>query len=449
MSYQQSPIATESSEREAVEKSSFKTVPNIVEDGTQLWEDIKAQTGFGSYSDYANTYAEREARSDLDLLKYWLQDTAEDFVNTCFIIDMLAPKDSTPGLSTRCRTSSGLELLAALLQPPEHVRATVVIWDIDRSRFIDRVPEISRGLLNVLGLGLRINPQFFLALVEALRPPQQSHHVMNAVETRPLRSSHVKIGIAVATFVHHYPFDQPATPPIILIAGELDLGEDVSIGDVLGLGQRANFTCIAEQSVYDSPTFTYPSQLSQSASPVTSRRVDLKSAWLRIYKQTFSALALNDPRITSCTATIVTGALVPLLYMDCLKVRAQFLLLRRKFMAFQAAMARNVNSQEEQDETPASIRHDRFWLRRSVEDSENAMSHFERYISAQDADYLCRSSAIFKIKEEMGDIHIEARRLDAEIRDYLQLIVGDLSLEESIRSIELSNQQILEGKRGL
>ena len=77
------------------------------------------------------------------------------------------------------------------------------------------------------------------------------------------------------------------------------------------------------------------------------------------------------------------------------------------------------------------------------------MSHFERFISLEAANYLPESSAYLKIKRETSQIHNEARHLDTEVRDYLQLIVGSLSLEESRKSIELSNHQLQEGKRGL
>lgn len=42
----------------------------------------------------------------------------------------------------------------------------------------------------------------------------------------------------------------------------------------------------------------------------------------------------------------------------------------------------------------------------------------------------------------------EARRFESELRDYLQLEGSRLALEESKKSIELSNYQIQEGKRG-
>ncbi len=42
-----------------------------------------------------------------------------------------------------------------------------------------------------------------------------------------------------------------------------------------------------------------------------------------------------------------------------------------------------------------------------------------------------------------------AKRLEAEVRDYMQLVVGVLSIEESRKSIQLSNTQLNEGKKGL
>ena len=52
-----------------------------------------------------------------------------------------------------------------------------------------------------------------------------------------------------------------------------------------------------------------------------------------------------------------------------------------------------------------------------------------------------------QIKEERSSIAEEASRLEAEIRDYLQLEGSRLALLESKRSIELSNYQIYEAKR--
>ena len=66
--------------------------------------------------------------------------------------------------------------------------------------------------------------------------------------------------------------------------------------------------------------------------------------------------------------------------------------------------------------------------------------------------YICTmalQSVVFRNTRTDHDALIsEARRLEAEIRDYLQFEVGDLSLRESKKSIELSVSQIQEAKRG-
>lgn len=52
------------------------------------------------------------------------------------------------------------------------------------------------------------------------------------------------------------------------------------------------------------------------------------------------------------------------------------------------------------------------------------------------------------IEQYWKDAVNSAHRLELEIRDYMQL-VGGLSINESRKSIELSNVQIQEGKQGL
>lgn len=52
------------------------------------------------------------------------------------------------------------------------------------------------------------------------------------------------------------------------------------------------------------------------------------------------------------------------------------------------------------------------------------------------------------IKADWTILLDEERRFESDVRDYLQLQVGNLALEESRRSIELVNSQIQEAKSG-
>ena len=462
MNGQQSPVAPESSRSEAVAESLSEPEPNTVEDGNRLWRNIQAQTGFNSYGEYVQAYKEREDRSDLEVLKRWIGlATKSHAYNICSIIDVLAHEDSLPQLSIRYHSEPGYELLAALRQPPKHVCIQVLIWSIP-------ILEISSMVLDMVGLGLRIDPQFVLALIKTLRCNQQAGDSVEidsfheAIDNRPLRRNHVVIDHAVATFVGQYPFDMPAAAPIILIAGDISLQDKSDlvllsqlrdgISDVdfrRAVEQKWDFINVASQSVNESPPFTNPSPRGNSPSVHLTLPWVAEGKWGALYKESFNAFAGYNPKFTSCTAAIIAGVLMPMLEMNCFKIKAQSIRLRQRFLALQGRMDKENPNHQLVNYASSELHRARFLLRRSVESSDDDMSHFERYISAEDANYLPESSAYLKIKQESDWIHNEARRLDIEVRDYLQLVVGNLSLEESRKSIEVSNQQILEGKRGL
>ena len=431
MSDQQSPVAPESSKSEAVEESSSEAKPYTDEDGKQLWKDIQAQTGFDSYSAYLRAYMESEDRTDLKLLWDWIDNGAYSHTGDSFtIFDVSAHEDSPPKMAKCYRSSSVFELLAALYQPREHVRVQVVVWKISS--------YVSHNLLDTLGLGLRIDPQFFLAMIDTLIL-KEWQHFDPVVESRPPRPSHVVVGRAFATFVRQFPLYKPVAAPIILIA--CNLYSDMT------LRQLIDVRCVADQGINHPPPFTVPSHPLEDNKTQVEDRYDAE--WLHVYRETFTTLAGSNPGIFSSTAAIIAGVLMPLLQMNGFKIRAQFFRLRQSFLSLQAAMDRDSGDHQAVDHISSKLHRERFWLRRSVEDSDDDMSHFERYISVEDPNYLPESSAYLKIKQETSQIHNEARRLDTEVRDYLQLVVGNLALEESRKSIELSNQQILEGKRGL
>ena len=434
MSYQRSPVAPESSRSEANEEPSSEAKKDNDEDGAHLWKDIQVQTGFDSYKDYVAAYMAREDRSDLELLWRSMPNLDTPSANSiCSIVDVLAPEDSPPTLSMRCVSRSGFELLTALRQPSKHVHVRVVFWQMWH--------YTPNRLMDILGLGLRIDPQVFLALMGTLKGLEQLSGFDEAVETRPFRPSHVLIDRAVATFVRHCPFNKPAAPPIILIVGEI-------YDDFMEPGNLGHLTCVTDQRINRSPPFVNPSQ-GIELPPAIKNLKRCQQRWLQRYERIFRAVAVDSPGITSCTATIITSVLIPLLQRNCIKTRAQFLRLRQIFLAHEAATNMDNTRNQSVNHTSSNLHQERFRLRRSVEDSDDCMNHFERYISAEDANYLPKSPAYLQIKQERDQIHDEARRLDTEVRDYLQLVVGNLSLEESRKSIELSNQQILEGKRGL
>ena len=70
------------------------------------------------------------------------------------------------------------------------------------------------------------------------------------------------------------------------------------------------------------------------------------------------------------------------------------------------------------------------------------VSNFASYDASNDID-------MRRLTRDFKHVLEEARRLDLEMRDFIQLIVSNASLEESKRSVELADLQIEASKRGL
>ena len=87
-------------------------------------------------------------------------------------------------------------------------------------------------------------------------------------------------------------------------------------------------------------------------------------------------------------------------------------------------------------------------LRRTIEVNETLLCQFSRYLGFEAQSDLSKQPSYVAIVAELRSLIAEARRLDAEVRDFKQIQVGDLALKESHKSIELSNAQIREAKSG-
>ena len=92
----------------------------------------------------------------------------------------------------------------------------------------------------------------------------------------------------------------------------------------------------------------------------------------------------------------------------------------------------------------------RYELRRMVTKSEDLdYSHqLPNFIQSLMPCNKFQGEQLIEFDNQLQQAHLEAHRLETEIRDYLQLQNGELALQESRKSIELSNSQIEEAKRG-
>ena len=90
----------------------------------------------------------------------------------------------------------------------------------------------------------------------------------------------------------------------------------------------------------------------------------------------------------------------------------------------------------------------RKYLGRQIIEFEHSTNSYERYLPVQISTKLTDNEAVGTFKRNAMVYLHDARSVEAEIRDLLQIQVGSLALQESQKSIQLSTLQIEEYKRG-
>lgn len=131
---------------------------------SKVRKELEKKTGFASYKAYLEAlccdpmYA---GRSYIDILVNCFgahDDTGE---HGCAppgidIVDVSYEDRSCVGVSLRCEDLSASEISVALCHPPPNTRAQVVLWSIN-----DYARRDIEDFLNVLGVGLGLDPWFF------------------------------------------------------------------------------------------------------------------------------------------------------------------------------------------------------------------------------------------------------------------------------------------------
>ncbi len=128
------------------------------DENARLWEDLKAETGYASYSAYLEAYEDdhpllwfmKEALRDI------IANTAPSDDHGCAIFDVQDEDSTRCKLTLRCSSTSGTNILSALRQPPPRTRFGIVLWDST---------SLTEGMLNALGSGLKIQSHFFYAFL--------------------------------------------------------------------------------------------------------------------------------------------------------------------------------------------------------------------------------------------------------------------------------------------
>ena len=398
----------------------------------QVWKEIEAETGFASCADYLDFY--KDVRPDFKHLLERYRNSPEDSVaiqnafgaDESVIYDLSKQENLPVDLSLRRHCHSGTELIQALREPPSNVCLQLVLWVWDGDLF-------NQEMTDALVLGLKLDPQFLRDLDSVNRG--QRPRAPNGFQASQIKDT-VGNGIAAILSQNFMPEDVNAVPVLLVAINDHLPSDGIPLEEVFLAGGDKGIPRIKR------------SALGESNAVVVTEGDGLKQIgqiYAKIVEDFIVQRRFATPTRAPTQAFLLLAATLPLLDAEAYRMRRilnevksnYYIIIENESDDFQLYSVRN-NDLDRQ----------RLELRRTLEEAEDYVSQTFRYLSYEvDSDWSKEPSYV-SIREDWKSLIDEARRLEIEVRDYMQLQVGNLSLEESRRSIELSNIQIRESKSG-
>ena len=408
-------------------------------DSVDPWKDLKDEIGFGSYNEYLEAYREQE--SVIRFLKTLTSSMKSTEQPLCSVVDISRDHDSSATISSQdygSNQGNATKLLGDLRHPPQTSMCRILLWWL-RPKY-----AYPTWLLDVCGLGLRIGPQFFDAL--HARASVYSRASESALPMWSFPLNHTLVGQHISTTARDYLPGQAASPPIVLVVGWDSKFWD-SMNDVFQ--PTVYFPGVCERQdvdIHNTPPFHNPHESDKNED--RDARLQPKSIYYgtRAYKKVLHWLLEQKRGIAMRDDEYPTFCTMPLIRLDIISLQIKSSL----FWRFNLSGV-SVSSDDENGEQPRDVhswvRDERYWFRRHIGDSESSQRHFADYISSKKGYKWIEDEVYLELRQQWDDALSDARGIEAEARDLMQLEAGYLSLEESRKSIELSNHQLEENKR--
>ena len=412
----------------------WDAAPTLSADALAFIEAIKKESGFDSYFDYLHFHQGQNPH--LQELSTALEEITRRKVKYGFrytgsIIHVFeGGRLSLSHFITRYAAMmiQGLDYL-----PPD-AQAHIVLWNVgERNGLFMYQLDLDEELLNVFGLHFQLDPRFFEDLLQI----QNSSDARNVETPAPhgrYEPTHCRLNTAVATLRHSK--HQDSRKPIVLIAGFLD--QDFHgrfVGDkgyITGseflplIGQCPPFSRAPSSEIHhkihqcNGPYRYYPRLL---------------ISWLQQYADE----TRNPENLALLCFLFLSQLEVLAMRYLCDSIRTDFY----KSLGY-SGLARP----KEEDDSDDKLPFHRYFLRQQLSDAEDHWCNFKEYIMGE-LRTTSVDSPMFQRMENRFNISLaEGYRLESQIRDHLQLRVGELSLQESRKSIEVSKIQIAEAQRG-
>ena len=349
----------------------------------------------------------------------------------CSIVDIWRRGDSrieTASTDFSAETgarSAATKILKTLRHPPQDVCLRVVLWWLDEET---EAEDANEDLLDVCGLGLKVSRRFFEAIVD--RADKNSFNsgsdkrVQPSLPTSPFQPTYTVVGTQISTVARNYPVHQADPPPVLLIVGWDDDNWDDIYHRPADIDDETSVPIFVSNAASNDDTSISPRTISSRT---------------RTYHKILDQLLEKIGGARTTDKYLLTLSTLPMMHLDALHIQAKTRLVRRRtiFEHRLFAVSGYIKLQDE-----------RFSLRRHIEDSESTRKNVARFAKSQGEGDLLTSQEYLRMEELWEDAIREARLLETEVRDVLQLQSSQLSLQESKKSIDLSNHQIEESRRG-
>ena len=439
-------------EREEVEGQQQK---ERHEDLSEIRKKLEERTGFASYKAYLES---------LSCDPLYAGHSYINIIDTCFgeaypgedhnerpplvdIVDVSDEGRSGGGVSLRCEHLSASEISVALCHPPPNTRAQVVLWPIR---------DYARGdiedFLNVLGVGLELDPWFF----ETLRWNEGESLFAETFRSKAgLRIDSIGTSVFIA---RSFVLSQHVPVPVVLIAGPMHHG--FNMFNRRRRGNEPFDPTSINKAIYDlvqaAPLY---SPYSHGGTP---HLANMYTRALFTLLKSSGGSALSPPDTLS-------ACVIPLLQIEIAICRCSLDQLRGLFHGMhkddncefttryrgcyrKGSQAGLLDGGTDENgvlcgETTESLYHYRAKLRSWAEYFDSEKRALIGFLSSLGGPHFTGKVSNSQIIEEYTANVEEVRRLEAEIRDQLQLQSSRSALEESKRSIELTNHQLYESKR--
>ena len=412
----------------------------------QVWDELEAETGFRTYEAYVDKHVGR-----------WPQ-----FGQFVGALRRIREEDEPYGRRGRIRSyPSRYHLFQAyesreINETESYMGAFGIGQATSLLKFIRSASEgaISRMIfievsgdedlpgcfINALGLGLRLDPRFFMAFmtrktVDRLSPAfgnstsawrsvfESSPLALSFMtEPRPLTPGFVGIGPFLLTYAKDYS-SGGHLPPVLLIIGYVNDDKRLSID--LGLEMPG------------APPFHYQS----------TEEHEMTWYWPQLM------ISRIKNRIKKTETEMMTQESFSLCwlfafeYLQTCYLMTHYRRTRSEYLRLNLCEGLLSMDRPEQD-TRLLLHHHWFYLRRSLEDAREGFKQFKELAAQILGESVPETHSLEDLHEKFASTIVDCTYLEMEIKDYLQLQVGELALEESKRSIKLSNSQMEEARRG-